>query len=106
MPPETKQHDIRNSLSKYGEVNVIGDEMWAPRCRYKVSNCVEAVDMRLKQHLPSHLLIAGNDALLPYDGQPQHAADVMQWDTLGKTAHRADLHLPLKPYHTRTRGPI
>ena len=69
LPPETKEHDIRNNLSKYGEVKVIMDEMWAPRYRNKVSNCMKVVDMRIKQHLPSHLLIAGNDALLSYDGQ-------------------------------------
>jgi hypothetical protein len=68
FPPERNM--TSGSISKYGEVKIIRDEMWASRYRYKVSNGVKVVDMRLKQHLPSHLLIAGNDALLSYDGQP------------------------------------
>ena len=69
FPPERKEHDIQKSFQVWGG-KIIRDEMWASRYRYKVSNGVKVVDMRLKQHLPSHLLIAGNDALLSYDGEP------------------------------------
>jgi hypothetical protein len=82
------------------------DEMWTPRCRYKVSNGAKVVDMRLKQHLPSHLLIAGMLRCSRMMISPQHAADVMRWDTPDMAAHVEDFLLPLKPYHTRTHGPI
>lgn len=34
-------------------------------------NGVQTVEMRLKQHLPSSMNIAGNDALISYGGEPQ-----------------------------------
>ena len=70
LPPETKEHDIKASLSKYGEVRSIREETWASVYRYKVYNGILNAEMRLKMHLPSHMTIAGNDALLSYDGQP------------------------------------
>jgi len=67
LPPETKEYDIRASLSKYGEVRNIRDEIWASVYSYKVYNGIKIADMWLKQHLPSHMLISGNDALILYD---------------------------------------
>ena len=71
LPPETNEYDIRTSLSKYGEVKSIREETWAPVYRYKVHNGTVIAEMRLKMHLASHVAIAGNDALISYDGQPQ-----------------------------------
>jgi len=71
LPPETKEYDIRASLSKYGEVWSIREETWASVCRYNVYNGILIADMMLKMHLPSHMTIAGYDALLSYDGQTQ-----------------------------------
>jgi len=71
LPPETKEYDIRASLSKYGEVRSIREETWVSVYRYKVHNGILIAEMRLKMHLPSHMAIAGNDALISYDGQPQ-----------------------------------
>ena len=71
LPPEINEYDIRASLSKYGEVRSIRDEMRASVYRCKVYNGIKIADMRLKQHLPSHMLIAGNDALISHDKQPQ-----------------------------------
>ena len=61
---------IRDSLTKYGEVKNIREELWTSVYRYKVYNGIRIVDMNLKQHLPSHMSIAGNNALISYDGQP------------------------------------
>lgn len=71
LPPEVKENEIRICLSKYGEVRNIRDEMWTSGYRYKVYNGIRIADIRLKQHLPSHISIVGNDALISYDGQPQ-----------------------------------
>jgi len=57
-------------MSKYEEVKSIRDEMWTSAYRYKVNNGIRIVEMKLKLHLPSHMAIAGNDALISYDGQP------------------------------------
>jgi hypothetical protein len=71
LPPEVKEYEIKVHMSKYGEVRSIKDEMWAAAYRYKVYSGIRIVEMRLKQHLPSNISIAGNDTLISYDGQPQ-----------------------------------
>lgn len=70
LPPEVTENTIRDSLTKYGEVKNIREELWTSVYRYKVYNGIRIVDMNLKQHLPSHMSIAGNNALISYDGQP------------------------------------
>jgi len=68
--PEVKEATIKESLSKYGEIVNIRDEMWAAVYRYKVFNGLRIVQIKLKRHMPSHLATVGNDALISYDGQP------------------------------------
>ena len=70
LPPEVTEDIIKKCLSKYGEVKNIRDEMWTQAYRYIVYNGVRIVEIKIKQHLPSHLLIAGHDTLISYDGQP------------------------------------
>jgi hypothetical protein len=70
LPPEVTEDIIKNCLSKYGEVKNIRDEMWTQTYRYIVYNGVRIVEIKIKQHLASHLLIAGHDTLISYDGQP------------------------------------
>jgi len=70
LPPEVKEVTIKVKLSKYGEIVNIRDEMWAAAYRYKVHNGVRIVEIKLKQHMPSNLTIAGNDVMMTYDGQP------------------------------------
>ena len=67
LPPEVKENEIRDCMSRFGEVKSIRDEIWTSAYRYKVYNGIRIVEMKLKQHLPS---IAGNDAIISYDGQP------------------------------------
>jgi len=71
LPPEVKEHSIKECLSNYGDIVSIRDELWAAAYRYKVYNGIRIVEIKLKRHLPSHLAIAGNDALISYEGQPQ-----------------------------------
>jgi len=54
----------------YGQVQTIREEMWTQAYRYKLYNGVKIVEMKLKQHIPSHLAIAGNNTTITYDGQP------------------------------------
>jgi len=70
LPPEVKEHMLKECLSKFGEVKSIRDELWTSAYKYKVYNGIRIVEMKLKQGLPSHIFIAGNDALISYDGQP------------------------------------
>jgi hypothetical protein len=64
LPPEIKENVIRACMSRYGEVKSIRDEVWTSAYRYKVYNGIRIVEMKLKQHLPSHMSIAGNDAII------------------------------------------
>lgn len=70
LPPELREATIRESLSKYGEIANIRNETWAAAYRYKVSNGITLVDLKLKKHMPSYMSIAGNDVQTSYDGQP------------------------------------
>jgi len=70
LPPEVKEFTIKGNLSKYGDFVNIRDEMWAAAYMYKVHNGVRVVEIKLKQHMPSNLTIAGNDVMIAYDGQP------------------------------------
>ena len=70
VPPEVPDRTIRDNLAKYGEVKDIEEELWTKAYRYKVSNGIRIVEMNLKLHLPSHMVMAGNRVLVSYDGQP------------------------------------
>jgi len=70
LPPEVPDRTIRDNLAKYGEVKDIKEELWTKAFGYKVSNGIQIVEMNLKLHLPSHMIIAGHRVLVSYDGQP------------------------------------
>jgi len=70
LPPEVPDRTIRDNLAKYGEVKDIQEELRARACRYKVSNGMRIVEMSLKLHLPSHMIIAGHRVFVSNDGQP------------------------------------
>jgi hypothetical protein len=70
LPPEIKTEIISVALAPYGEVKDIQGEQWSKAYRYAVSNGVRIVYIILKQHLPSHLTIAGHRSLISYEGQP------------------------------------
>ena len=67
LPPEIKEQTVKEHLTKYGEIIRIRDELWAPAYRYKVYNGVRIAEIKLKKHIPSHLSIAGTDAMISYD---------------------------------------
>jgi hypothetical protein len=70
LPPEVPDRTIRDNLAKYGEVKDIIEELWTKAYRYKVSNGIRIVEMNLKLHLPSYMIMAGHWVLVSYDGQP------------------------------------
>ena len=70
LPPGVPERTVRITLAPYGEIMSINDETWSKKYRYTVSNGVKVVMMKLTQHLPSHMTIAGNRILASYEGQP------------------------------------
>jgi hypothetical protein len=70
LPPEVTANMKRASLTKYGEVKNMRNEIWTLAYKYKIYNGITIVDMKLTKHLPSHMAIAGYDTLISYDGQP------------------------------------
>ena len=71
LPPELPHSIIRTAVEQYGVVQSITDEIWANHYRYKVATGARIVTMVLSKHLPSHLNMAGQRALITYEGQPQ-----------------------------------
>jgi len=70
LPPEVKEHAIRTTLTPFGTVLVVIEEMWPKTCIYKISNGARQVTITLTQHIPSQLTVDGHRALLSYEGQP------------------------------------
>jgi len=70
LPPEVPDRTIRDTLAKYGEMKDTKEELRTKAYRYKVSNGIRIVEMNLKLHLPSHMIMAGHRVLVSYEGQP------------------------------------
>jgi hypothetical protein len=70
LPPELPDRTLRDIMSKYGDVKDITEAQWSQKYRYSVSNGTRIVELQLKQHIPSHMLIAGQRVLITYEGQP------------------------------------
>lgn len=74
LPFELSNTEIKNSISKFGQVLSIEDEYWSTNYtphakKYKNGNRV--VKCNLNSHLPSFLYINGFRAMIQYDGQPK-----------------------------------
>jgi hypothetical protein len=82
LPPEVLDDTLRATLTSFGQVLNIQNAMWARTYRYTVANGVRQVNMMLTNHVPSHLVIAGQRVLISYDGQPTTC------DGCGDTVHR------------------
>ena len=70
LPLEIPKRTICDSLSSCGDVKEISEEVWTKAYRYQVLNGIRIAITNPKKHIPSHLIIAGNRVLIPYDGQP------------------------------------
>jgi len=69
LPPENSEQEIRVTISKYGAVQEIQNEVWSRRYRYLVSTGVGIVSMTLKIHVQSKTIIAGHRVMVAYEGQ-------------------------------------
>ena len=70
LPPETSDRALRMALAPYGEIVAIHEENWSTMYRYLVANGVRVATIKLDKHMPSHLSIAGDRAIVSYEGQP------------------------------------
>jgi hypothetical protein len=70
LPPEMQRAVISRALETYGTVGKIRDEMWSKSYHYKVCSGVLLVHIDMTKHIPSHMMIGENRALITYEGQP------------------------------------
>jgi hypothetical protein len=70
LSPEAPDSAIRAVMAKYGEIKGIVEERWARSYDFAIPNGIRVVEIDLKTHVPSHLLILGQRVLVQYDGQP------------------------------------
>jgi hypothetical protein len=70
LSPETSDMIIGAAMRTYGEVKAIHEEKWPRHYPIAISNGIRVVEIQLKKHVPSHLIIAGQRALVSYDRQP------------------------------------
>jgi len=64
IPPEIPDRTIKVGLNRYDEVKEVKEENWSR------ANGIWVATIRLSQHIPSHILIAGYRTLISYEGQP------------------------------------
>jgi hypothetical protein len=64
LPSEMPDRTIRDNRAKYAEVKDIKEELWTKAYRYKISNGIRIVEMNLKLHLPSHMIMVGHRVLV------------------------------------------
>jgi len=70
LQPELPDRTLRDIMTKYGEVRDIQEEHWSQKYRYTVANGIRIIEINLRQHIPSHMMIANQRVLITYDGQP------------------------------------
>ena len=70
LPPETSDRAISMALAPYGETVAIHEGNWSKIYRYPVAKGTRVATIKLDKHLPSHLIIAGDRAIVSYEGQP------------------------------------
>jgi hypothetical protein len=70
LPPEVPKRVQSEKMAKFGEVMEIKDEIWAPVYRYKISNGIRTIKIKLKTHTPSRLIVSGHTVEVSYAGQP------------------------------------
>ena len=69
LTPETPDTAILMALAPYGEIVAIHEENWSKMYRYPVANGIGVATIKLDKYLPSHLIIAGDSAIVSYEGQ-------------------------------------
>jgi hypothetical protein len=54
----------------YGDVKTITEEQCSRAYRYSVSKGIRIVEIGLKSHILSHMMVVGYRVLISYEGQP------------------------------------
>jgi hypothetical protein len=60
LPSEVNNRVVIEFLIKYGAVLENNEEYWTSAYRYKIANGIRLVQIKLKHHIPSKLVIAGH----------------------------------------------
>jgi hypothetical protein len=104
LPPEVSDRTLRDIMSKYGDVKDITEEQWSQKYRHPVSNGIRIVELQLKQHVTSHMLIVGQRVLITYEGKPLTCYGYNEvGHQYGECLHRRRT-APLSNHHTLTHG--
>ncbi|XP_065072718.1 uncharacterized protein LOC135697063 [Ochlerotatus camptorhynchus] len=75
LPPKTPSTVIIESMRPYGTILSISREMWKNYCS-GIHNGVRVVRMKIKQLIPSYLMIDGETTLITYRNQAKPACSV------------------------------
>jgi hypothetical protein len=70
LSPEVSNDTLPATLAPYAKIVDIQNERWSKTYSYAVDNGVRQVTLVFSRHAPSHLTVAGQRALLSYEGQP------------------------------------
>jgi hypothetical protein len=71
LPPEVADRTLKMALGAYGEIREIQTDTWSNAYRYPVTNGIRVVEMKLIQHIPSHMVVAGQRTLISQEGSRQ-----------------------------------
>ena len=97
LSPEVLDYTLRAALAPFGQVLKIQIEMWVRAYRYTVANGVRHDNMMLAQHVPSHIVTAGQRVLMSYEGQPCNCYGCADTGNLYPTRSRMQRRAPLPP---------
>jgi len=70
LPSDLPDRTLRETMSIYGTVNGISEESWSKLYRNTASNRIRVVELSLKLHIQSHMVVAGIRVLTSYEGLP------------------------------------
>jgi hypothetical protein len=70
LSPEAPDTAVRVIMSRFGDVRSVSEEKWPRSYPLRIPNGIRVVELLMRKHIPSSLLILGQRVLVSYDGQP------------------------------------
>jgi hypothetical protein len=61
---------VRVVMAQYGDIRSVTEELWPRTYRLRIPNGIRVVEMAMRKHIPSSILILGQRVLVSYEGQP------------------------------------
>jgi hypothetical protein len=61
---------VRVIMEQCGEIRSVTEELWPRTYRLRIPNGIRVVEMAMRKHIPSSVLILGQRVLVSYEGQP------------------------------------